>query len=36
MLRLGSNENATGLGPAARAAFLAAADEANRYPGGVW
>jgi histidinol-phosphate aminotransferase len=36
MLRLGSNENATGLGPAARAAFLAAMDEANRYPGGVW
>src|SRR5215203_4755121 len=36
MLRLGSNENATGLGPAARAAFLAAVEEANRYPGGVW
>ena len=36
VLRLGSNENATGLGPAARAAFLAAVDEANRYPGGVW
>jgi histidinol-phosphate aminotransferase len=36
VLRLGSNENATGLGPAARAAFLAAVDEANRYPGRVW
>jgi histidinol-phosphate aminotransferase len=33
VLRLGSNENPTGLGPAARQAFLAAADEANRYPG---
>jgi histidinol-phosphate aminotransferase len=36
VLRLGSNENATGLGPAARAAFLAAIDDANRYPGRVW
>ena len=36
MLRLGSNENSAGLGPAARAAFLAAIDEANRYPGAVW
>jgi histidinol-phosphate aminotransferase len=36
VLRLGSNENSTGLGPAARAAFLAAADEANRYPGRAW
>jgi len=36
MLRLGSNENPVGLGPAARAAFLAAADEANRYPGRSW
>jgi histidinol-phosphate aminotransferase len=36
MLRLGSNENAAGLGPAARAAFAAAADDANRYPGRVW
>jgi histidinol-phosphate aminotransferase len=33
LLRLGSNENAAGLCPAARQAFLAAADEANRYPG---
>lgn len=33
VLRLGSNENACGLCPAARQAFLAAADEANRYPG---
>jgi histidinol-phosphate aminotransferase len=33
LLRLGSNENPTGLGPAAREAFLAAAGEANRYPG---
>jgi histidinol-phosphate aminotransferase len=32
-LRLGSNENPGGLGPSARQAFLAAADEANRYPG---
>jgi histidinol-phosphate aminotransferase len=36
MLRLGSNENAAGLGPQARSAFLAAIDEANRYPGRVW
>ena len=36
VLRLGSNENSAGLGPAARAAFLAAIDEANRYPGAVW
>jgi histidinol-phosphate aminotransferase len=36
MLRLGSNENATGLGPAARAAFLAAVEEANRYPGAAY
>jgi len=36
ILRLGANENPIGLGPAARAAFLAAADEANRYPGRVW
>jgi histidinol-phosphate aminotransferase len=33
VLRLGSNENPCGLCPAARQAFLAAADEANRYPG---
>jgi histidinol-phosphate aminotransferase len=33
VLRLGSNENPAGLCPAARQAFLAAADEANRYPG---
>jgi histidinol-phosphate/aromatic aminotransferase/cobyric acid decarboxylase-like protein len=33
ILRLGSNENSGGLCPAARQAFLAAADEANRYPG---
>jgi histidinol-phosphate aminotransferase len=33
VLRLGSNENSAGLCPAARQAFLAAADEANRYPG---
>lgn len=33
VLRLGSNENSGGLCPAARQAFLAAADEANRYPG---
>jgi histidinol-phosphate aminotransferase len=32
-LRLGANENSAGLAPAAREAFLAAADEANRYPG---
>jgi histidinol-phosphate aminotransferase len=32
-LRLGSNENPCGLGPAAHAAFVAAAAEANRYPG---
>jgi histidinol-phosphate aminotransferase len=32
-LRLGSNENPCGLCPSARQAFLAAADEANRYPG---
>jgi histidinol-phosphate aminotransferase len=32
-LRLGSNENPCGLGPAARDAFVAAAAEANRYPG---
>lgn len=32
-LRLGSNENPVGLGPAAKEAFLAAATEANRYPG---
>jgi histidinol-phosphate aminotransferase len=32
-LRLGSNENPCGLCPAARQAFLGAADEANRYPG---
>ena len=32
-LRLGANENSAGLAPAARAAFLAAAEEANRYPG---
>jgi len=32
-LRLGSNENPCGLGPAAKDAFLAAAGEANRYPG---
>ena len=36
VLRLGSNENATGMGPAARAAFAASVDEANRYPGRVW
>jgi histidinol-phosphate aminotransferase len=36
LIRLGSNENSAGLGPAARAAFTAAADEANRYPGRVW
>jgi len=34
-LRLGANENSAGLAPAAREAFLAAAEEANRYPGGV-
>jgi histidinol-phosphate aminotransferase len=33
MLRLGSNENPCGLGPAAKDAFVAAAGEANRYPG---
>ena len=33
LLRLGSNENPCGLGPAAKDAFLAAAGEANRYPG---
>jgi histidinol-phosphate aminotransferase len=33
VLRLGSNENPGGLCPAARQAYLAAADEANRYPG---
>ena len=33
VIRLGSNENPVGLGPAARAAFVAAADDANRYPG---
>jgi histidinol-phosphate aminotransferase len=32
-IRLGSNENPCGLCPSARAAFLSAADEANRYPG---
>jgi histidinol-phosphate aminotransferase len=32
-LRLGSNENPCGLGPAAKDAFVAAAGEANRYPG---
>jgi histidinol-phosphate aminotransferase len=32
-LRLGSNENPCGLGPAAKEAFLSAAGEANRYPG---
>ena len=35
MLRLGSNENPVGLGPAARAAFIAAAEDANRYPGAI-
>ena len=33
LLRLGSNENPCGLGPGAKNAFLAAAGEANRYPG---
>jgi histidinol-phosphate aminotransferase len=33
LLRLGSNENPCGLGPAAKTAFVAAAGEANRYPG---
>jgi histidinol-phosphate aminotransferase len=32
-LRLGSNENPCGLGPAAKDAFLSALAEANRYPG---
>ncbi len=32
-LRLGSNENPCGLGSAAREAFVAAAADANRYPG---
>lgn len=32
-LRLGANENSAGLAPAAREAFQAAAEEANRYPG---
>jgi len=36
VIRLGANENPTGLGPAARAAFTAAIDEANRYPGRVY
>jgi histidinol-phosphate aminotransferase len=35
-IRLGSNENPCGLGPAARAAFASAVDEANRYPGRVY
>jgi histidinol-phosphate aminotransferase len=35
VIRLGSNENPCGLCPAARQAFLAAADEANRYPGRI-
>lgn len=34
-LRLGANENSAGLAPAAREVFLAAAEEANRYPGSV-
>jgi histidinol-phosphate aminotransferase len=34
-IRLGSNENPTGLCPAARQAYLAAIEEANRYPGGA-
>ena len=36
VIRLGANENPTGLGPAARAAFASAVDEANRYPGRVY
>jgi histidinol-phosphate aminotransferase len=36
IIRLGSNENPVGLGPAARAAFIAAAEDANRYPGRSW
>ena len=36
VIRLGANENPTGLGPAARVAFASAVDEANRYPGRVY
>jgi histidinol-phosphate aminotransferase len=36
VLRLGANENGAGLGPAARAALVAAIDEGNRYGGRGW